>query len=45
MVKMLLGRMYMALGRTEDEEEDLEEWLQADDVSGRTEAMRDDYPG
>ena len=32
MVKMLLGRMYMALGSEEDEEEDLKEWLQADDV-------------
>lgn len=33
MVKMLLGRMYVALGLQEDEEDDLAEWLKADDVS------------
>jgi hypothetical protein len=33
MVKMLLGRMYVALGSQEDEEDDLAEWLKADDVS------------
>lgn len=33
MVKMLLGRMYVALGSQGDEEDDLAEWLKADDVS------------
>ena len=33
MVRMLLGRMYVALGEVGTEEEDLREWLDADDVS------------
>jgi hypothetical protein len=33
MVRMLLGRMYVALGGVGTEEEDLREWLDADDVS------------
>lgn len=41
MVKMLLGRMYVALGSQEDEEDDLAEWLKADDVSGM-EVMKGD---
>ena len=41
MVKMLLGRMYLALGSQEDEEDDLAEWLKADDVSGM-EVMEED---
>lgn len=41
MVKMLLGRMYVALGSQEDEEDDLAEWLKADDVSGM-QAMKGD---
>jgi hypothetical protein len=41
MVKMLLGRMYVALGSQGDEEDDLAEWLKADDVSGM-QAMKGD---
>jgi hypothetical protein len=33
MVRMLLGRMFVALGEVEREEDDLREWLDADDVS------------
>jgi hypothetical protein len=33
MVRMLLGRMFVALGEVEREEDDLKEWLDADDVS------------